>query len=95
MSYEQLAASVDALAEANRSLTEQSLEIQVATLPAVEAAKRFCGVSATAPTVRLDGTPLQQADGSISGSFFSPNAGTIATSVTAKLVVTFVPKDVS
>ena len=34
------------------------------------------------------------ADGSISGSFFSPNAGTIATSVTTKLVVTFVPKDV-
>ena len=33
------------------------------------------------------------ADGSISGSFFSPNTGTIATSVTAKLVVTFVPKD--
>lgn len=34
MSYEQLAASVDALAEANRSLTEQSLETQAGSIAA-------------------------------------------------------------
>lgn len=59
MSYEQLAVAVDELAVSNRDLIDT---IHASQGAALEATARFCGVFPTAPSSRLDGSALQEAD---------------------------------